>query len=323
MPSVDRTSDFLRLVNLSSSRRHNQINEHHDNAHMPHQDPHYSHYPQLPNNTSSATDADTNFNNYTHLISSQISSTEQKLAQLSKLAGQRQIFNDRTAEIESLIFEVKQSLGELNSRIDSFRILIDQRSSGGTHTGVHYQNVLDTFRGRLLSQTRTFRDVLELRTANMRRQDQRRSMYSTAGASTVTARGRPLFAASNSTVVSSSSSAIQRPNEDNVDLEGGVSLQVEERGTMYTHSRAEAMENIQRVIGELGQIFSKVATMVSHHEEMIQRIDDDVDNALHNVTAGEAQLLKYFHTISSSRRLILKVFGVVFVFIVFFVVFLL
>ncbi|PHJ24560.1 syntaxin 5 [Cystoisospora suis] len=62
--------------------------------------------------------------------------------------------------------------------------------------------------------------------------------------------------------------------------------------------------------------------MISHQDEMIQRIDHDIDTSMHNIREGQTELLNYFHRISSNRSLILKVFAILFAFIIFFVFFL-
>jgi len=55
---------------------------------------------------------------------------------------------------------------------------------------------------------------------------------------------------------------------------------------------------------------------------MVTRIDDDVGNTLDNLEGAEASLLKYLSSISSNRMLIIKVFGIIIFFIVFFIIFL-
>merc|ERR1719188_1442015 len=92
--------------------------------------------------------------------------------------------------------------------------------------------------------------------------------------------------------------------------------------TSYHASRAEAVQNVQKTIGELAQMFQKMAVLVTAQEEMIQRIDSDVDNTLSNVDAAQENLLKYFKYISSNRALIIKVFLILIFFVIFFVVFL-
>ncbi|KAF5828235.1 hypothetical protein DUNSADRAFT_18004 [Dunaliella salina] len=55
--------------------------------------------------------------------------------------------------------------------------------------------------------------------------------------------------------------------------------------------------------------------------EMAIRIDENIDDTLSNVTSAQAQLLKYLNTISSNRWLVLKVFGVLLFFLIFFIMF--
>ena len=50
----------------------------------------------------------------------------------------------------------------------------------------------------------------------------------------------------------------------------------------------QAVENVQRVIGELASIFQRVATMITHQEEMIQRIDQDLDSSMSHLREGAA-----------------------------------
>ena len=54
---------------------------------------------------------------------------------------------------------------------------------------------------------------------------------------------------------------------------------------------------------------------------VVCRIDDNVEETLTNVDAAHTELLKYFKGITSNRWLMLKIFGVILVFFIFFVVF--
>lgn len=78
---------------------------------------------------------------------------------------------------------------------------------------------------------------------------------------------------------------------------------------------------MESTITELGSIFQQLAHLVAEQGEVALRIDENVDDTLANVDAGQAQLLKYYDTISSNRWLILKVFGVLMLFLAFFVTF--
>lgn len=83
----------------------------------------------------------------------------------------------------------------------------------------------------------------------------------------------------------------------------------------YIQSRSTAIESIESTIGELGQIFTQLAHMVAEQRETVQRIDADTIDIASNVSGAQRELLKYYASISSNRWLMLKVFGVLIVFV--------
>lgn len=89
----------------------------------------------------------------------------------------------------------------------------------------------------------------------------------------------------------------------------------------YLASRAEALQNVEKTIAELGTIFQQLATMVAEQGELAIRIDENVEETLANVDNAQAHLLKYMSRISSNRWLIMKVFAILLFFMVFFVIF--
>lgn len=88
----------------------------------------------------------------------------------------------------------------------------------------------------------------------------------------------------------------------------------------YYQQRADTMQNIESTIVELGGIFQQLAHMVKEQEEIVERIDSNVEDTSMNVEAAHAELLKYFQSISGNRWLIIKVFAVLIVFFFLFVV---
>ena len=65
----------------------------------------------------------------------------------------------------------------------------------------------------------------------------------------------------------------------------------------------------------------QIHLQVQEQGEMAIRIDENVDDTLANVDSAQAQLLKYLNSISSNRWLIMKVFFVLMMFMMIFVVF--
>merc|ERR1719430_2535435 len=89
----------------------------------------------------------------------------------------------------------------------------------------------------------------------------------------------------------------------------------------YYTSRADAMHTIESTIVELGGIFSQLAHMVKEQEEMVGRIDNNIDDTALNVELGHNEIMKYFQSVTSNRWLMVKIFGVLIFFFLLFVIF--
>lgn len=81
----------------------------------------------------------------------------------------------------------------------------------------------------------------------------------------------------------------------------------------YIQARGEAIDAIERTIGELGGIFGQLAQMVSEQSEMINTIDANTEDVVDNVQGAQRELMKYWTRVSSNRWLIAKMFGVLMV----------
>jgi syntaxin 5 len=233
-------------------------------------------------------------------IGSEIHQSSLKVQELRKMARSKGIFNDKTTDINTLTSSVKQDITRLNQKIEA---LEDKARGTGANKEyqAHSKNMVDALKTRLLEVTKDFKDALEDRTKALEQQDSRRRMYSASSG-----------AASNPFP----SRATGNPD----DLEGGGGGPGQAMSMQYATSRVEAVQSVQKTIGELAQMFQKMAVMVTAQEEMIQRIDHDIDDTLTNVNQGQDHLLKYFHRISSNRMLIIKIILILVFFVIFFVV---
>lgn len=93
--------------------------------------------------------------------------------------------------------------------------------------------------------------------------------------------------------------------------------------SQYYDSREQAVSEVERTIGELGQLFKRLATMISEQQSLVERIDEDVENTISNADKAHALLLKSYEKASSNRGLYFKILGILAIFILFFVLFLL
>lgn len=98
-------------------------------------------------------------------------------------------------------------------------------------------------------------------------------------------------------------------------------LQFQDQTNEYLEERANTMQSIESTIVELGTIFNQLATMVQQQEEMITRIDTNVTDTMMNVEQAHDSLLQYLTSVTNNRWLMLKVFGVLFIFFLIFVLF--
>lgn len=82
----------------------------------------------------------------------------------------------------------------------------------------------------------------------------------------------------------------------------------------YIQQRGQAIEAIEKTIGELGSIFGQLATMVQEQGEMVERIDANTEDVVDNVEGAQRELLKYWSRVSGNRWLVAKMFGVLMIF---------
>eukprot|EP00208_Stichococcus_sp_RCC1054_P005891 CAMPEP_0206144480 /NCGR_PEP_ID=MMETSP1473-20131121/24218_1 /ASSEMBLY_ACC=CAM_ASM_001109 /TAXON_ID=1461547 /ORGANISM="Stichococcus sp, Strain RCC1054" /LENGTH=355 /DNA_ID=CAMNT_0053540305 /DNA_START=151 /DNA_END=1218 /DNA_ORIENTATION=- len=275
-----------------------------------------------------------------------IHSTSQKLAKLAQLAKRTSMFDDPAAEINDLTGVIKQDIQAMNAAIVELQAVSSSDHDRNRQSQDHSVVVVDSLRTQLKDATKSFKDVLTLRTDNLKGNEDRRRMFS---ASPTTQPQRPqqngqqggaLVAQRPSPFPSrpgfgDSSSITQRAANgprSAQDLFGGSGsrggtagagssgegvplLQQQQQQQVvlqdtYYESRSEALQNVESTIVELGGIFQQLAHMVQEQGEMAVRIDENLDDTVANVESAQTQLLKYLNTISSNRWLVIKIMAV-------------
>ncbi|CAD6583010.1 MAG: cis-Golgi t-SNARE syntaxin [Tremellales sp. Tagirdzhanova-0007] len=281
----------------------------------------------------------------------------QKLAQCKSLAKRKTLFDDRPIEISELTYIIRQDIASLNTQIASLQSFVRAQKPSGAGGGKgqveeHNSNVVMLLQSRLANMGMGFKDVLELRTQNMKASKDRTEqfMHTTSSATLPPPSNNSLlFAQSPPSSLGGPGSSLDRerkgktraaPDADGRDFlaldidgdrgESGVGrtngdggyqqMQLVEQQDSYIQSRSTAIESIESTIAELGQIFSQLAGMVAEQRETVQRIDADVTDISANVSGAQRELLKYYASVTSNRWLMLKIFGVL---IIFFLVFIL
>jgi syntaxin 5 len=244
------------------------------------------------------------------------------------VAKKKSLFDDRPAEIQELTYIIKGDLNSLNQQIGQLQeISRSQGRTSGKHLHSHSSNMVMALQTRLASMSSNFQQVLEVRTENLKHQKTRREQFSQAP---VTATlppkrdnnpGSLLYSENDDQVsIDLSSSSASQPLLPKNQMQQQQMLLYDDTD-QYVQQRAETMQNIESTIVELGGIFQQLAHMVKEQEETVGRIDSNIQDVEMNVEAAHGQILKYFQSVSKNRWLMIKIFGVLIFFFIFFVLF--
>jgi len=245
------------------------------------------------------------------------------------VAKRKALFDDKPLEIQELTYIIKQDINSLNEQIAQLQQLArSQKVQGGKHVQTHSNTVVVALQSKLATMSNDFRQVLEVRTENLKHQKSRRDQFSHAG---VTSSLPPsaLQGHMNGSVLLQDEASHSGGGDVAIDMggmgraAGGLSsqMQIIDENDQYIESRAETMKNIESTIVELGSIFTQLAHMVKEQEEIVGRIDTNVEDASQNIEAAHSEILKYFQSVTSNRWLMIKIFGVLMFFFIVFVVF--
>ncbi|XP_073045942.1 syntaxin-31-like [Primulina eburnea] len=303
---------------------------------------------QLDQDPSAATPDRSEFNKNASKIGLRIHQTSQKIDRLSNLTRRSSIFDDRSRENEELTALIKNDITTLNLALSDLQSLQNMEITAGNYSGdkiVHLTAVCDDLKSRLMHATKQFQDVLTNRTKSIKAHENRKQIFSTVASretlkhppnsltepppwlsSTGTSEMNPQSSASITSGVQLGSQLRRRMATDtnpSHQMEVSMLQQVVPRQDSESHSRTNALQNVESTISELSGIFTHLATMVAHQGELAIRIDDNMDESLANVEGASNALLKYLNKISSNRWLLIKLFLVIILFMTIFIVFVL
>ncbi|KAF9437128.1 cis-Golgi t-SNARE syntaxin [Entomortierella beljakovae] len=312
---MDRSSEFLQLVESMRTRAQPHIPSDKRRLLSPSE--------QQPQQQCSPSGQKSEFEYMASLINKDIIATSRKLQKLAQLAKRKTLFDDRPVEISELIYIIKQDIAKLNKQIGQLQLYLKEQGSKSTNSGKqaleHHASVVVMLQSRLAAQTTGFKDVLELRTENMKATKDRREqfMFSTQQQANTFASDSPLYNLDRRPTPSNSSPPkdilslnLNTPSQNLQQQLQQEQVQLVDSNNQYLESRSTAIESIESTLQELGGIFQQLAQMVSEQRDMVQRIDANTDDIESNVVGAQTELLKYYSYVSSNRWLMVKVFAV-------------
>jgi len=85
-------------------------------------------------------------------------------------------------------------------------------------------------------------------------------------------------------------------------------------------AREIEMSELESTVTEVQSIFIEMAKLIASQGEMVERIDDNVDDAERSVEKGHGELVKALANVTSNKWLMMKIFGLLLGFFILFVV---
>ena len=348
MTGVDRTLEFNQAVQSHFVRAHRNPGDARRAL---------SHNPYVPLRTSdgsprssvdgpSRQNSKSDFAHKAAQIGREIASTSEKLQKLAQctqdpvwslhvlilvVAKRKTLFDDKPIEISELTYIIKQDIAGINRSIsDLQQFQKAHKTKRKSQIEEHSENVIIMLQSKLANTSIGFKDVLEIRTQNMKASKSRSEQFLGIASASST----PPLPSTSQHQNGASSSALYRPSSaqasrsrqqsDMFDLSSEPNnpyaltapnsqqhqqqLLIDQQDT-YLDSRSSAIASIESTIAELGGIFTQLAEMVSEQRETVQRIDAHTDDIVTNIGGAQRELLKYYARVSSNRWLMMKVFS--------------
>ena len=139
-----------------------------------------------------------------------------------------------------------------------------------------------------------FKQVLEVRTENLKSQKSRAEQFSVGGVTTSLPQSvsQGYHAGSVLAMEDDMTGASSGGGDAVIDMGGAMVRVTGQDNDSYYASRADAMHTIESTIVELGGIFTQLAHMVKEQQEMVERIDSNVEDTALNVDMGHQEILK-------------------------------
>jgi len=259
------------------------------------------------------------FNKVAGTIGRNIANTCEKLEKLAMLVSSKSLFEDRSTEINQLTEIINEDLSGLDRMISELQAFSKNSAvQVNLQVSQHSNSVVVSLQSQLANITMDFKEVLVSRTESIKEQKQRRDQFSSGTISSgYPGDGFP----EESLLLQSERGSATDTMLDFSGVDNQQALSLMDNQDSYLQERERNIKTIYSKIEELGQMMGRLSQMIANQGETISLLDTNVTDIQMNVEAAHSELLKYFQSISSNRWLMFKVFGILIVFFIIFVVF--
>eukprot|EP00471_Norrisiella_sphaerica_P002483 CAMPEP_0184483102 /NCGR_PEP_ID=MMETSP0113_2-20130426/4723_1 /TAXON_ID=91329 /ORGANISM="Norrisiella sphaerica, Strain BC52" /LENGTH=220 /DNA_ID=CAMNT_0026863283 /DNA_START=249 /DNA_END=908 /DNA_ORIENTATION=+ len=216
-----------------------------------------------------------------------IQSVSVKLEKLTALAKQKSLFKDPTRQIQELRFTVKEEITRLSDDIQHLQNFMEGSGNRG-HSRNHSTAIVKDLQVKLAQTTKDFQGILEMRTKSLQAQASRRKRYGDSRASSLRKREVNSFGRVGDEGKTHSQLLVQEQKQSRANEE-------------YLASRAETVQDIEKMLGELGGIYDKMLHMIEAQGEVAISIERNLETTKENVESGITELKTLLTSLQSNR----------------------
>lgn len=101
-----------------------------------------------------------------------------------------------------------------------------------------------------------------------------------------------------------------------------TTMQMSNNRNQYYQDRTDSVHMIEKMMTELSSMFTRLGQAIYEQRSMIEKIDNNLDITLNNVELGHKELIEIQRDVRSNRKLLLKIFFIVIIASVFYILFL-
>jgi syntaxin 5 len=102
------------------------------------------------------------------------------------------------------------------------------------------------------------------------------------------------------------------PNDDTDSTDNSTHISFEQNQVdnrnQYYQDRSSAVQKIEKTMTDLQGMFTRMAHFVHEQQYMIEKIENNTDISLGNIEAGLKEVIKIQNDVRSNRGLIIKIF---------------
>jgi len=213
------------------------------------------------------------------------------------------VFSLKQQQISDQIIIIKKGIQDIKRKLDEFSRKVHSVKTT-KHSETHSEAIISSLQLKLANTTKDFQQILSHHNDNVKARAQTQTQ-----------------------LTGSHFSGVLSPSPTNFDTSDDISsnfsetqalLQTQDR---YLAARVEAVESIETTIVELQDVFRQMRDLAAVQGDLTIRIDHQINETVGNVTDAQNQILAYWRKMASNRWFYVKIFLVLLVFVVIFVVF--